>query len=128
SGIGEATVHRLAREGASVALLARRKPEGEAVQHAVRAAGGDALFIACDVLSRPAMEASVAQVVAHYGGLHILFNNAGGARLAASPEEDEAAWTETLHLNLTSTYLMTRLAWPHLVAAGGGSIVNMSSF
>ena len=128
SGIGEATVHRLAREGATVALLARRQPEGEAVEQAVRAAGGEALFIRCDVLERGDMAAAVAHTVDRYGGVHILFNNAGGARPDPFPEANDAAWEETLRLNLTSTYIMTQLVWPHLLAGGGGSIVNMSSF
>jgi NAD(P)-dependent dehydrogenase (short-subunit alcohol dehydrogenase family) len=79
SGIGEATVHRLAQEGAQVVIVARRQAEGEAVEQAVRAAGGEATFISCDVMDRLAVETAVAQAVALYGGLHIVFNNAGGA-------------------------------------------------
>ena len=59
SGIGEATSHRFAREGAKVAIVARRVPEGEAVQEAIRSAGGDATFISCDVSDRASVEAAV---------------------------------------------------------------------
>jgi NAD(P)-dependent dehydrogenase (short-subunit alcohol dehydrogenase family) len=127
SGIGEATVHRLAREGARVAILARRRPEGLAVEEAVRAAGGEAAFIACDMLERSAIESAVAQTVDRYGALHILFNNAGGGGPQRFPEPDDADFERVLRLNLVSTYIMTQVAWAHLVAAGGGSIVNMSS-
>ena len=127
SGIGEATVHRLAQEGAHVVIVARRQAEGEAVEQAVRAAGGEATFISCDVMDRPAVEAAVAQTVAMYGGLHILFNNAGGSSPHQFRDADDAAWETTLRRNLLSTYMMTQVAWPHLVKAGGGSIVNMSS-
>jgi NAD(P)-dependent dehydrogenase (short-subunit alcohol dehydrogenase family) len=127
SGIGEATVHRLAREGAKVAILARRQAEGEAVVQGVFDAGGEAIFVGCDVLARTSMTDAVAAVVARYDRLDILFNNAGGARPDAFPEPGDAAFDETLRLNLTSTYSMTQICWPHLVAAGGASVVNMSS-
>jgi 3-oxoacyl-[acyl-carrier protein] reductase len=127
SGIGEATVHRLAREGAQVAILARREPEGQAVARAVAEAGGEALFVGCDVTERAAVEAAVAQVVERCGGVHILFNNAGGAQPHDLTQPGDDAWEWTLRLNLTSTYLMTQVCWPHLVAADGASVVNMSS-
>src|SRR6266540_1188370 len=78
SGIGEATVQRFAREGAKVAIVARREPEGLAVQQAVRDAGGDATFIRCDVMQPADIEAAVAHTVELYGGIHVLVNNAGG--------------------------------------------------
>jgi NAD(P)-dependent dehydrogenase (short-subunit alcohol dehydrogenase family) len=131
SGIGEATVLRFAREGAKVAIVARREPEGLAVQQAVRDAGGDATFIQCDVMRLTEIEAAVARTVETYGAVHVLVNNAGGGGGVApdpfpEPGGDEA-WDYTLHLNLTSTYQMTRAAWPHLKAAGGAGIVNISS-
>jgi NAD(P)-dependent dehydrogenase (short-subunit alcohol dehydrogenase family) len=127
SGIGEATVHRLAQEGAQVVIVARRQAEGDAVEQAVRAAGGEATFISCDVMERPAVEKAVAQAVALYGCLHILFNNAGGGTPHQFRDAADAAWETTLRRNLLSTFMMTQVAWPHLVNAGGGSIINMSS-
>jgi NAD(P)-dependent dehydrogenase (short-subunit alcohol dehydrogenase family) len=127
SGIGEATAHRFAQEGAKVALLARRAAEGQAVQHAICATGGEAVFIPCDVSDRRAVEAAVAQTVARYGGLHVLFNNAGGGALDRFPEESEEVWERVLKVNLTGTFLMSQAVWPHLIAAGGGTMINMSS-
>jgi NAD(P)-dependent dehydrogenase (short-subunit alcohol dehydrogenase family) len=127
SGIGEATVQRLAREGAKVAILARREAEGVAAQQAVRDAGGDATFIRCDVMERTEIEAAVARTIELYGGLHIIFNNAGGAFPHSLSEAGDEAWEKTLRLNLTSIYIMTQIAWPHLVAAGSASVVNTSS-
>ena len=127
SGLGEATVHRFAREGAKVALLARRVPEGAAVQQAIRTWGGDATFIPCDVTVRDAVEAAVTQTVATYGGLHVRCNNAGMAVRETFPVETDEGWERVLRVNLTGTFLMCRAAWPHLVAAGGGTIINMSS-
>jgi NAD(P)-dependent dehydrogenase (short-subunit alcohol dehydrogenase family) len=128
SGIGEGIVRRLAAEGAAVAIWARREPEGQAVADAVRAAGGATTFIRCDVTDRALIEAALAQTVARYGGLHILVNNAA---LLASPHgltnPDEAAWEAMLRASLTSVYLVTALCWPHLCAAGGATVVNLSS-
>jgi len=127
SGIGEATAHRFAQEGAKVALLARRAAEGQAVQHSICATGGEAVFIQCDVSDRRAVEAAVAQTVARYGGLQVLFNNAGGGALDRFPEESEEVWERVLKVNLTGTFLMSQAVWSHLIAAGGGTIINMSS-
>src|SRR5687767_10388529 len=92
SGIGEATVHRFAREGAAVAILARREPEGLRVQDAVRAAGGAATFIRCDLMVRASIEEAVARTVDAYGGLHILVNNAGGGFPHSLSQPDDDAW------------------------------------
>lgn len=127
SGIGEATAHRFAQEGAQVVLLARREPEGYAVQQAIRATGGEALFIPCDVVDRGAVEAAVAQTIDRYGSLHVLFNNAGGGSGVIFPEESDEVWERVLRINLTGTFLMCRAVWPHLIAAGGGVIINPGS-
>jgi NAD(P)-dependent dehydrogenase (short-subunit alcohol dehydrogenase family) len=128
SGIGEATAHRFAQEGATVILVARREPEGYAVQHAIRATGGEACFIPCDVADRGAVAAAVTTAIDRYGSLHVLFNNAGAGVRATFPEESEEEWVRVLRVNLTGTFLMCQAAWPHLIAAGGGVIINMSSF
>jgi meso-butanediol dehydrogenase/(S,S)-butanediol dehydrogenase/diacetyl reductase len=128
SGIGEATAHRFAQEGATVVLLARREPEGYAVQQAIRDTGGEACFIPCDVSDRGAVEAAVTTAIDRYDRLHVLFNNAGAGTRTTFPEESDEEWERVLRVNLTGTFLMCRAAWPHLMAAGGGVIINMSSF
>jgi NAD(P)-dependent dehydrogenase (short-subunit alcohol dehydrogenase family) len=128
SGIGEATVHAFAREGARVALMARREDEGKRVEQAVAAAGGEAAFIRCDVMDRASIEQAVAATVERFGRIDLLFNNAGGGFPGAFPKESDDCWENTILLNLTGTFRMTRAAWNHMVAAGGGSIINMSSF
>jgi len=127
SGIGEATAHRFAQEGAQVVLLARREPEGYAVQQAIRDTGGEACFIPCDVSDRGSVEAAVTKAIDRYGSLHVLFNNAGGGARAMFPEESDEEGERVLRVNLTGTFRMCRAAWPHLIAAGGGVIINMSS-
>lgn len=127
SGIGEATSHLFAKEGAKVVLMARREEQGLKVQDAIRAEGGDATFIACDVGDRKAVDAAVEKAVETYGGLNILFNNAGGGSGQMFPDEDDENWDRIIRINLTGTFYMSRAAWPHLLEAGGGAIVNMSS-
>lgn len=127
SGIGEATARLFVKEGAKVAILARREAEGNAVQDAIRAEGGDATFIQCDVMVRAAVDAAVAQAVAKYGRLDILINNAGGGAREMFPAESDETWERVLRVNLTSCFFACRAAWPHFIKAGGGAIVNVSS-
>ena len=127
SGIGEATAHRFTQEGAKATILARREAEGHAVQEAIRAEGGEVTFIPCDVTNREAVEAAVAQTVTTYGGLHVLINNAGGGAREMFPAESDETWDRVLRVNLTACFLTCRAAWPHLIKAGGGAIVNVSS-
>jgi NAD(P)-dependent dehydrogenase (short-subunit alcohol dehydrogenase family) len=130
SGIGAATAARFAREGARVALLARRNDEGERVAATCRGAAGDAVFIRCDVTDKASVDAAAATVTARWGpAIHVLFNNAGGALLTPPfPNEGLDAWNHVLALNLTGTMLMTQAVWPALCAADGASVVNMSSY
>jgi NAD(P)-dependent dehydrogenase (short-subunit alcohol dehydrogenase family) len=127
SGIGEAIVHRFAAEGARVVFCARREAEGQAVEKAVRAAGGDATFVACDVTQSSEVNALVARSISQHGALHIAIANAGSASGGQWPDESDADFDAILRLNLHGTYHLCRAAWPHLVAAGGGSIVAISS-
>lgn len=127
SGIGETTAHVLAREGARVVLMARREEEGVTVQDAIRQEGGDATFIKCDVADRESVDQAVAQAVDTYGAISILFNNAGGGAGENFPNETDEVWDRILRVNLTGTFYMSRAVWPHMIEAGGGAIVNMSS-
>ena len=127
SGIGEATSHLFAEEGAQVVLMARGEEKGIAVQDAIRAEGGDATIVPCVVSDRLSVDAAVAKAVEAYGRLDILFNNAGGGVREIFPDESDESWDRVIRSNLTGTFYMCRAAWGHLVAAGGGAIINMSS-
>jgi 3-oxoacyl-[acyl-carrier protein] reductase len=127
SGIGEATARQFAQEGAKVTILARREAEGHAVQEAIRAEGGEVTFIPCDVTNGQAVEAAVARTVSLYGGLHVLINNAGGGAREMFPAESDETWDRVMRVNLTACFLTCRAAWSHLIQAGSGSIVNVSS-
>jgi NAD(P)-dependent dehydrogenase (short-subunit alcohol dehydrogenase family) len=127
SGIGEATAHLFAKEGAKVAIMARREEQGLKVQEAIRQEGGDAIYISCDVMDRKAVDSAVEKAIATYGTVDILFNNAGFGAGQNFPDEDDEGWDTVIKVNLNGTFYMSRAVWPHLVEAGGGAIVNMSS-
>ena len=124
SGIGEACCVRLASEGARVAVLDVDGAKAEAV-----AAGLDgAIAIEVDVSVYAAVEAAIAEVVRRLGPLKLAVNNAGigGARLP--PEQTPLdQWERTIAVNLSGAFYCMRAEHPHLLAAGGGSIVNTAS-
>jgi 3-oxoacyl-[acyl-carrier protein] reductase len=127
SGIGEATARSFSREGAKVVILARREAEGHAVQEAIRADGGIATFLPCDVTDRASVEDAVEKTIGLHGGMNVLINNAGGGAREMFPEESDETWDRVMRVNLTACFLMCRAVWPHLIKAGGGAIVNVSS-
>lgn len=127
SGIGETTAQLFAKEGAQVVLMARREEEGRAVEANIRDSGGDATFISCDVRDSDNVNQAVEQAVATYGRIDLLFNNAGGGAGERFPNESNEVWNRVIDVNLTGTFYMSQAVWPHLVAAGGGAVVNMSS-
>ena len=127
SGIGKATCHRFAKEGARVLLLARREEESIAVQNSIRRKGGEATFIRCDVGEVQSVEAAITEAATTYGAIHILFNNAGGGGGGDFPNSSTAEWNSVINVNLNGTFYVSRAVWPHLITAGGGSVVNMSS-
>ncbi|SVE23626.1 uncharacterized protein METZ01_LOCUS476480, partial [marine metagenome] len=81
SGIGESTARLFSKEGAKVAILARRIKEGNQVKESINNMGGEAIFIKCDVSDSNSVNDAVEQVISKYGCLDVLFNNAGGGRI-----------------------------------------------
>lgn len=128
-GIGEAAAHLFAREGAAVAVADIRADAAQDVANAVIAAGGTAAHFAVDVTSDDSVRALVADALARFGKLDILFNTAGGSLPGDGPvtEADLSVWDRTMPLDVRGTILCARHAIPAMVATGGGSIVNMSS-
>lgn len=127
SGIGEATARLFASEGAKVGLLARREKEGVDVENAIKSDGGEAMFVSCDVANRQQVDDAVEKIVSVYGGVDILFNNAGGGDRGNFPNETDEGWERVLSVNLSGTFYMSRAVWSHMVEGGGGRIVNNSS-
>ncbi len=132
SGMGRATAHLFADEGARVAVVDLGAHRVQAVvDEIVGAHGADAAAsFVCDVADPAAIHRLVDDVVARFGGLDILVNNAGvgGPSGADLPEpEFEDAWRHTLDVNLTAQVRLVRAALPHLQASGEGRVVNIAS-
>jgi len=126
-GLGRACAERLAREGARVAICARRKEVLERAAAGIRAAGGEVLAQPCDVTRADAVEAFVAAVVAAFGGVDILVNNAGTSAAAGFEQVDDDAWRRDIELKLMAAIRFCRLVIPHMKRRGGGRIVNVTT-
>jgi 3-oxoacyl-[acyl-carrier protein] reductase len=126
-GIGAATAKAFAREGARVAICARREEPLKQVETDIRAAGGECLALAADVRRAEEIERFVKAAHDRFGRVDILINNAGTS--AASPFEKvtDEAWVEDLELKLLAAVRLSRLAIPLMREQGGGSIVNLTN-
>lgn len=129
SGIGRATALRFAAAGAKVVIAARNEEASRAVVTEIELAGGDAHAVACDVTKSADCGAAVDACFERFGGLDVLFNNAGiiYRDLSALDTTDEH-WAQTMAVNATGTFLMSRAAVAVMVARGGGAIVNNASY
>ena len=125
-GIGRATAVVLAREGAKVAICARRQPLLDATAAEIRKEGGEVYTMAAD-MSKPAdIETFMKAVAAHYGGIDILVNNAGTSMRGPFLEIDDATWQADIELKVFGAIRCTRLAVPYMQKRGGGRIVNIT--
>lgn len=128
TGIGAATAAVLAERGAAVALVGRRRKPLEELAGRIRSGGGRALVVVGDVSVADDSRRIVDAVVAEFGGLQHAVNNAGiggntGKLAEVAPEE----WDEAIAVNLSGVFYGLRYQIPAIIAAGGGSIVNVSS-
>jgi NAD(P)-dependent dehydrogenase (short-subunit alcohol dehydrogenase family) len=100
---------------------------GEAAVHEITGAGGEAIFLRCDVGVTEDVRALVEGAAERFGRLDVLVNNAGVAIPGAAADMSEDDWNRVLNINLTSVWRGMKFASPHMMAAGGGSIISMSS-
>jgi 7-alpha-hydroxysteroid dehydrogenase len=126
-GIGAGTARALAEAGADVVCAARSVEQIERTAGEVADRGRRALAVPCDVTEREQLEHLVARTMEEFGRIDILVNNAGGWPPKELLRTGEAAFEMALRFNVTSAFLLTRLAVPHMVAGSGGAIVNISS-
>ncbi|MFL5780350.1 MAG: SDR family oxidoreductase [Thermoleophilaceae bacterium] len=127
SGIGEATALALAREGAAVALGARRTDRIEELARRIEEGGGRAAAIAVDVTDEEQAHAFVREAHAQLGGLDALVNNAGVMLLGPIEGADTAQWRQMVDVNVLGLLYCTQAALPLLREGGGGNVVNISS-
>ena len=136
AGIGRATARRFAQDGARIAAWDVSEAESDALSAELREAGGDPVFARVDVADASAVEAAVASVVERWGRIDVLVNNAGilrdhqlvkwkdGQKIGEMSERDFDA---VVAVNLKGLFLCTRAVAPHMIAGGGGVILNASS-
>jgi len=129
SGIGRAAARLFAREGAMLTLCDRDHDNNLILADEITTTGSQAQAIETDVGESDDMQNAVNTAVATYGGLDVLYNNAGGATKqdgAVTEIELDEFW-RTIRVDLFGTVLGCRFAIPHLANAGGGSIINTTS-
>ncbi|MEA2323866.1 MAG: hypothetical protein QOD81_3716 [Solirubrobacteraceae bacterium] len=133
SGIGDATARRLAENGATVVVVARRKDRLDTLVSDIEAAGGTALAVEADITDRGQADRAVQAAVDRFGRLDILINNAGLMLLGPVVGADVEEWERMIAVNQTGLLYVTHAALPHLLAAaedelrGVADIVNISS-
>lgn len=128
SGIGAAAARAFAAQDASVVLADAQQALGEAVAADIRARGGRAVFVRCDMRAEAEIEAAAACAEAEFGGLHFAFNNAGveGAQGETADCTNEN-WEQVIAVNLRGVWWCMKHEIPRMIAAGGGAIVNCAS-
>ncbi|MEV0197664.1 SDR family oxidoreductase [Nonomuraea sp. NPDC050691] len=127
SGIGRATALAFAREGARVVVAGRSREPLEQTVKLAEETGGQAVAITADVTRAADVERLVADTVATCGTLDVAVNNAGVFTMGQAAEIDEADWAYTLTVNTTGVMLSMKYEIAHMLTAGGGVIVNVSS-
>ncbi len=124
SGIGRACAIALAREGAKVVLVGRRK---ERLEETAREIGTSTLVLSADVSRKDEIGRVVEQTVGQFGSVNVLLNNAGVLHIGTAEQITEEQWEQTFNVNVRGLWLLSRAVLPHMRNAGGGSIINMAS-
>ena len=126
-GIGQAISILFARNGAKVLLADRNQQNAEVTLATIKGEGGEASLFVGDVTSNADCQGMAQAAVSRYGKLNVLVNNVGISGPGSVTDVDEDFWDTVIDVNLKSVMLTSRHAIPHMVEAGGGSIVNLSS-
>ncbi len=128
AGLGRVAAERFAAEGATVVIA--DTVDGRETVDAIEVAGGAAMAVACDVTDEEQVRQAVAAAVDTYGGLHVLYNNAG---VMLGDDDDPVTtpievYERTMDINVKGVLLGCRHGIPALLASGGGSVINVASF
>lgn len=129
TGIGRATAQMMAAEGAKVVVAEINAATGEQTAQIITQAGGECIAIQTDVREPDSIQAAIAKAEQHYGGLHVLHNNAGGSTAVDNTVTEapiEEFW-RAITLDLFGTFLGCRFGIPAILRSGGGAVINMSS-
>jgi NAD(P)-dependent dehydrogenase (short-subunit alcohol dehydrogenase family) len=127
SGVGRAAALLFARSGAEVCVFDIQDEEGNAVVSEIKAGGGEARYLSTDVSRSEAVNASVEALVGDWGRIDVLFNQAGTVIVKPFLETTDLEWLRLMNVNFMSMVFVSRAVIPHMLAAGGGVIVNGAS-
>lgn len=129
-GMGRVAAELFAREGARIAVADLSPEAGEATARAITEAGGEAFALVVDVAREDQVRALATETMQRYGALHVLYNNAG-----IMPNEDasivdmtEESYYKVTEVNIKGAALCCKHTIPHMIASGGGSVINIASF
>jgi len=126
-GIGLGMAQGLAKAGARVIIAARNAQKSAAAVESLKALGSDSFALSLDVTDEASVQKAFDEVAARCGRLDILVNNAGTTVRKPVDQLALAEWHQVMDTNLTSAFLCSRAAHPHLKKAGGGKIINIGS-
>jgi 2-deoxy-D-gluconate 3-dehydrogenase len=126
-GIGLGMAKGLAAAGASVVIAGRNKTKAQAALKELRATGAKAEFIELDVLQEKSCKQAIAETAKQFGRLDILVNNAGTSVRKQPQDLTAEDWHLVMNTNLTSAFFCSQAAYPHMVKAGGGKMINIGS-
>jgi 7-alpha-hydroxysteroid dehydrogenase len=126
-GIGASIARTFADAGANIVLTARTKEQLDEVAADVRAMGREALVIPADVNDNDVLEEIVARTMTDFGRIDVVVNNAGGTMPRPFLDTSPGFFERSFHFNVTTAFVLSKAATPHLLASGAGSIVNISS-
>ncbi|MEG6502635.1 MULTISPECIES: SDR family oxidoreductase [unclassified Desulfovibrio] len=127
SGIGAAVARRLAKEGATVALTARREDKLKAVCEEITAAGGKAAYFAADISVEQEVRAMVAKVADAFGRVDVIFNNAGLMAMAPMSACKTDEWDKMIDINIKGVLYGVAAVWPIFEKQNSGHFINISS-
>ena len=127
TGIGEASARAFAAQGARVLVTGRNEERGRAICAEIEADGGTAAFCQADLSDRAQCDRLVSETVQRFGRLDVLVNNAGVLHEGTALTTSDYAWDETLTVNVSSVFFMSRAALKQMSAQGSGCIVNTAS-
>lgn len=128
AGIGKATCMLLAKEGAKVAITDINNDEGQAIAQSIKNSGGEAEYWHLDVSKESEVEHVFTEVCQQWKKIDVLVNNAGISGVNKPTHEiTEVEWNTLMAINVNGVFFCTKHAIPAMIAAGGGSIINLSS-
>lgn len=127
SGIGKSAAIAMAKEGAKVAVFARRLEKLEEVKKEIEALGQEALAVQCDVVDEEQVKAGVEKVAKEFGHIDILFNNAGIAVRGGVHQLSLEEWNRSMDINVKGIYLVSKYVIPYMIEQKYGKVINTAS-